>query len=110
MQNRTPHALITGSLGSGKTTLLKRIIRASKSKLAVLINEFGEIGIDGRIIKGEHTRTYNPTAAIIATERCAGVKSLLFQTLRALEWNINSSTMPLPPTSASELPAIRRKI
>jgi G3E family GTPase len=68
MQNRTPLALITGSLGSGKTTLLKRIIRASNSKLAVLINEFGEIGIDGRIIKGEHTRLIELAGGCVCCE------------------------------------------
>jgi G3E family GTPase len=68
VQNRTPLALITGSLGSGKTTLLKRIIRASGKKLAVLINEFGEIGIDGRIIKGEHTRLIELAGGCVCCE------------------------------------------
>lgn len=68
MQNRTPLTLITGSLGSGKTTLLKRIIRFSESKLAVLINEFGEIGIDGRIIKGEHTRLIELAGGCVCCE------------------------------------------
>jgi G3E family GTPase len=68
MQNRTPLTLITGSLGSGKTTLLRRIIRSSKSKLAVLINEFGEIGIDGRIIKGEHTRLIELAGGCVCCE------------------------------------------
>lgn len=68
MQHRTPLTLITGSLGSGKTTLLKRIIRSSKSKLAVLINEFGEIGIDGRIIKGEHTRLIELAGGCVCCE------------------------------------------
>jgi G3E family GTPase len=68
MQNRTPLALITGSLGSGKTTLLKRIIRAYGNKLAVLINEFGEIGIDGRVIKGEHTRLIELAGGCVCCE------------------------------------------
>jgi G3E family GTPase len=68
MQNRTPLALITGSLGSGKTTLLKRIIRAYENKLAVLINEFGEIGIDGRVIKGEHTRLIELAGGCVCCE------------------------------------------
>jgi len=45
-----------GFLGSGKTTLLQRILaqRASKEKLAVIVNEFGEVGIDGSIIAGHN--------------------------------------------------------
>jgi len=47
--------LITGFLGSGKTTLLNRIIgRFPKNrKLTILMNEFGEIGIDGTLVEGE---------------------------------------------------------
>lgn len=47
--------LITGFLGSGKTTFLNRIIdRFPKNrKLTILMNEFGEIGIDGTLVEGE---------------------------------------------------------
>jgi G3E family GTPase len=50
--DRTPIALITGSLGSGKTTLLRRFVEAPDRRIAVLMNEFGEISIDSRIIRG----------------------------------------------------------
>lgn len=58
MAAKTPIALITGSLGSGKTTLLRRVLaqEAGERRLAVLMNEFGEIAIDSRIIEGEHVR------------------------------------------------------
>jgi G3E family GTPase len=43
----TPVTLITGFLGSGKTTLLQRLLRdPALSDTAVLVNEFGEIGLD----------------------------------------------------------------
>jgi G3E family GTPase len=51
---KTPIALITGSLGSGKTTLLRRILTEPPEKTAILMNEFGEIAIDSKIIQGEH--------------------------------------------------------
>jgi len=54
MQPRTPITIITGSLGSGKTTLLRRILDAANRRLAVLMNEFGEIAIDGRVIQGKN--------------------------------------------------------
>lgn len=56
MEPRTPIMLITGSLGSGKTTLLKRILTTTNWRLAVLMNEFGEIAIDSRIIEGENVQ------------------------------------------------------
>jgi G3E family GTPase len=47
--------LITGFLGSGKTTFLNRIIDAfpKDKKLTLLVNEFGEIGVDGTLVEGD---------------------------------------------------------
>jgi len=47
--------LITGFLGSGKTTFLNRIIKKfpKNKKLALLVNEFGEVGVDGTLIQGD---------------------------------------------------------
>ena len=48
-----PVALLTGFLGSGKTTLLNRLLkRADMGETAVIVNEFGEIGIDNDLIVG----------------------------------------------------------
>ena len=44
--------VITGFLGSGKTTLLNRILKEKHGKkLAVIENEFGEVGIDDELVK-----------------------------------------------------------
>jgi G3E family GTPase len=56
MELRTPIMLITGGLGSGKTTLLRRILGEGRRRLAVLINEFGEMTIDSRIVEGRNVR------------------------------------------------------
>jgi G3E family GTPase len=56
MQPRTPITLITGPLGSGKTTLLRHLLEVIPQKLAILINEFGEIGIDSQVIEGKNIR------------------------------------------------------
>ena len=46
-----PVSIITGFLGSGKTTLLNHILTQQQGlKVAVLVNEFGEIGIDNELI------------------------------------------------------------
>jgi G3E family GTPase len=48
----TPVSLITGFLGSGKTTLLKRLLASPKlADTAVLINEFGEVGLDHQLLE-----------------------------------------------------------
>lgn len=50
---KTPIVIITGYLGAGKTTLLRHIINSTKDrKIAILMNEFGDIGIDGEVIRG----------------------------------------------------------
>ena len=51
---KTPLIIITGYLGAGKTTLLQHILKNSKKKIAIIMNEFGEISIDSKIIKGKN--------------------------------------------------------
>jgi G3E family GTPase len=56
MQVRAPITLITGALGSGKTTLLRHLLDTVPQKIAILMNEFGEIAIDSQIIEGKNVR------------------------------------------------------
>jgi len=53
---RTPITLITGPLGSGKTTLLRHILAVEPRKIAIVMNEFGEIAIDTKVIEGKNVR------------------------------------------------------
>ena len=49
---KLPVTILTGFLGAGKTTLIRNLILKNKSKkLAVIINEFGDLGVDGEIVK-----------------------------------------------------------
>jgi G3E family GTPase len=53
MTDKTPVTVLTGYLGAGKTTLLNRILSEDHGKrYAVIVNEFGEIGIDNDLIVG----------------------------------------------------------
>ena len=56
MQPRTPITLVTGPLGSGKTTLLRHILATRPAKIAIVMNEFGEIAIDTKVIEGKNVR------------------------------------------------------
>lgn len=51
--NKIPVTVITGFLGSGKTTLVRHLMANPQGRrLAVLVNEFGTMGVDGDILKG----------------------------------------------------------
>ena len=47
---------MTGPLGSGKTTLLRHILAVQPGKIAIVMNEFGEIAIDTKVIEGKNVR------------------------------------------------------
>src|SRR5436190_19663384 len=50
---RVPCTIVTGFLGAGKTTLIRHVLaHAQGRRLAVIVNEFGDLGIDGEILKG----------------------------------------------------------
>src|SRR6476660_4808300 len=50
---RIPCTIVTGFLGGGRTTLIRHVLaNAGGRRLAVIVNEFGDVGIDGEILKG----------------------------------------------------------
>ncbi|MCP6757651.1 MAG: cobalamin biosynthesis protein CobW [Fischerella sp. CENA71] len=52
MATKIPVTVITGFLGSGKTTLIRHLLQNNQGRrIAVLVNEFGELGIDGELLK-----------------------------------------------------------
>jgi len=71
-QRMIPVTIVTGFLGSGKTTLLSSLIKTRQNRrLALLINEFGEVSIDGALINDsvggdEHVRIHDFPYGLIA--------------------------------------------
>ena len=50
---KIPATVITGFLGAGKTTLVRHMLEnANGKRIALIINEFGDIGVDGEVLKG----------------------------------------------------------
>jgi len=50
---RIPVTFLAGFLGSGKTTLANHLLSAPhEQRIAVIVNEFGDVGIDGRLVLG----------------------------------------------------------
>jgi cobalamin biosynthesis protein CobW len=51
--SRIPATVVTGFLGAGKTTLIRHILQhANGRRIALIINEFGDVGVDGEVLKG----------------------------------------------------------
>lgn len=51
--SRIPTTVVTGFLGAGKTTLIRHLLQHAKGRrLALIVNEFGDVGVDGDLLKG----------------------------------------------------------
>jgi G3E family GTPase len=73
-----PVAIVTGFLGSGKTTLIGRILcDPAFARTAVIVNEFGEIGLDHELIASSDETLLAPTTGCL----CCAVRSDLIATL-----------------------------
>ncbi len=52
MMTKVPVTVVTGFLGSGKTTLIRHLLQNNEGRrIAVVVNEFGEVGIDGELLR-----------------------------------------------------------
>ncbi|MGH8700839.1 MAG: CobW family GTP-binding protein [Burkholderiales bacterium] len=78
---RLPIAVITGFLGSGKTTLIRRLLaHPGMNRAAVIVNEFGEVGIDHELIASS-----SESVSVLANGcLCCVVRTDLQETLRKL--------------------------
>ncbi len=53
LQQKIPATVITGFLGAGKTTMIRNLLQnANGRRIALIINEFGDLGVDGDVLKG----------------------------------------------------------
>ena len=81
MTDKTPVTVLTGYLGAGKTTLLNRILSEEHGKkYAVIVNEFGEVGIDTDLIVGADEEVFEMNNGCV----CCTVRGDLIRVLSGL--------------------------
>jgi cobalamin biosynthesis protein CobW len=106
MNALVPVTIVTGFLGSGKTTLLSSLIKHRQTRrLALLINEFGEVSIDGALIRDtagedQHVRIHDFPYGLIAY----GDDTRFIPTMKALAARRASIDHVLIETSGLALP------
>src|SRR5262245_64818600 len=81
LAGRLPVTVITGFLGSGKTTLIRRLLaHPGMNRAAVIVNEFGEVGIDHELVAASSENVTLLGSGCI----CCVVRTDLQETLREL--------------------------
>ncbi|MGQ4273571.1 CobW family GTP-binding protein [Terrihabitans sp. B22-R8] len=81
MSDKIPVTVLTGYLGAGKTTLLNRILTEQHGKrYAVIVNEFGEIGIDNELVVGADEEVFEMNNGCI----CCTVRGDLIRIIEGL--------------------------
>jgi len=94
--NKVPVSVLTGFLGSGKTTLLNQILKAYHGKrIAVIENEFGEVGIDDALVKGGSMAEEENIVEMNNGCICCTVRGDLIAGLKKLIKNSKKNAKPL---------------
>jgi cobalamin biosynthesis protein CobW len=121
--NKIPVTVITGFLGSGKTTLIRHLMQNPQGRrLAVLVNEFGSVGVDGEILKScademcpEENIVELANGCIcctVADDFIPTIEALMARPVRPDHILIETSglALPKPLLKAFDWPAIRSRI
>ncbi|WP_107667477.1 cobalamin biosynthesis protein CobW [Cyanothece sp. BG0011] len=108
--HKIPVTVITGFLGAGKTTLVRHLLQNNDNRrIAVLVNEFGEVGIDGELLKDCQIceEDNNPNENIIELNNgclCCTVQEEFYPTMQQLLERRDSLDCLLIETSGLALP------
>ncbi|MCG6881402.1 MAG: GTP-binding protein [Deltaproteobacteria bacterium] len=102
---KTDVVLLSGFLGAGKTTLLKQILSwdSDLSGTVVVVNEFGEVGIDGSLLKNSGSSVVELTSGCI----CCTLSNDLKQSLEKIHEDLKPKTILIESSGVADPTAIR---
>ena len=100
MTAKVPVHLICGYLGAGKTTLLGRLLaeQPAEEKLAVLVNEFGDLGIDGGLLEGFDSEVMEMASGCI----CCVLKADFMSSVTRILTNFSPQRIVVEATGLAE--------
>ena len=92
---RIPATIVTGFLGAGKTTLIRNLILDARGRrIAVIVNEFGDMGFDGSLIADCGDDDCRPDTIVELTNGCIWGMAGLTMVLSRAPSSIASKTPP----------------
>tara|TARA_Y100001960_G_C14763621_1_gene875589 strand:+ start:663 stop:1625 length:963 start_codon:yes stop_codon:yes gene_type:complete len=96
--------LLFGFLGSGKTTLARNLLLAKPSdkKMAVIVNEFGDVGIDGTILEGREEGQSIDMVELTSGCLCCSLKGSLLSAVEELNRDSNVDLLVIEATGVAE--------
>ena len=108
--HKIPVTVITGFLGAGKTTLVRHLLQNNQGrKIAVLVNEFGEVGIDGELLRScqiceDESESENNIVELTNGCLCCTVQEEFYPTMQELLQRRDKIDCLLVETSGLALP------
>ena len=98
---KVPVTIITGYLGAGKTTLLRKIAQQSGRKIAILMNEFGDIAIDSKIIEGKNINMTELAGGCVCCSLSGEFEAAMAEILQKIkpEWIVVETTGVAEPAA-----------
>lgn len=120
---KIPTTIVTGFLGAGKTTLIRHVLEnANGRRLALIVNEFGDVGVDGELLKSCGAETCTEDNIIELANGCIcctvsddfvpAIETLLARGGRLDHILIETSglALPKPLLQAFQWPAVRSRL